>query len=68
MRSGEEVKIGIFKDSDTKMVKHGGGKMSQQHKKARAKFLRLTQADGKKNDASYMKSVDKFITKCGGPP
>ena len=50
-----------------KMVKHGRGDMSQQHKKARAKFLRLTQADGKKNDASYMKSVEYLITKYGGP-
>ena len=67
MRSGEEVNIGHVKDSGAKLVKHGGGKMYQQHKKARGKLLRLNQSWGEKNDASYMKSVDKFITKCGGP-
>ena len=68
MRSGEEVKIGIFKDSGLMELKRGGGKMYQQHKKDCGKLLQLTHLDGKKNDASYMKSVDKFITKCGGPP
>ena len=67
MRSGEEVKIVLVNNSAAKTVKHGGGQMSQQHKNNCAKFLRLTQAEGKKNDASYMKSVDKFITDCGGP-
>ena len=67
MRSGEEVKIGLVKDSASKMVKHGGGKMYQQHKKARDKFLRLIQAEGKKNYALYMKGVEKFIIGCGGP-
>ena len=66
MRSGEEVNIGLVKDSGTKVVKHGGGNIPQQHKKARGKFLRITQAEGKKNDASYIKSVDGFIIKCGG--
>ena len=67
MRSGEEVNIGFVKGSGKKQVKCGGGKMSQQHKKARGKFLQLTQSEGKKNYALYMKSVDKFITECGGP-
>ena len=67
MYSGEEVNIGVVKDSGAKVVKHGGGRISQKHKKARGKFLRLAQLEGNKNDASYMKSVDKFITECGGP-
>ena len=32
--------------------------MYQQHKNNRDKFLRLTQSEGNKNYASYMKSVD----------
>ena len=67
MRSGEEVKVGIVKDSTANMVKHEGGKMSQQQKKASSKFLRLTEAEENKNDASYIKSVDEFITECSGP-
>ena len=66
-RSSEEVNIGLVKDSSTNMDKPGGGKMSQQNKKSRAKFLQPTQAEGKKNDATYMKSVDGFIKDCSGP-
>ena len=43
MRSGEEVKIILVKDSGAKEVKRGGGKMSQQHKNSRGKVLQLTQ-------------------------
>ena len=64
---GEEVKIVLVKDSTAKMGKHGGEKMSHHHKKNRAKFLRLTQSEEKKNDAAYMKSVDKFINDYDGP-
>ena len=39
MRSGEEVNIGLVKDSAAKTGKHGGGKMYQQHKKNHDKFL-----------------------------
>ena len=39
MRSGEEVNIGLVKDSDKNTVKHGRGCMSQQNKNNRAKFL-----------------------------
>ena len=60
MRSGEEVKIGLVKDSGANEVKHGD-------KKSCCKFLRLNQSKGKKNEASLMKSVDEFITRCGGP-
>ena len=67
MRSGEEVNIGLVKDSGAKVVKYGGGEMSQQHNKASGKFLWLTQSEVNKNYASYMKSVDGFITECGGP-
>ena len=67
MHSDEEVKIVLVKDSTAKMGKHGGEKMSHHHKKNRAKFLRLTQSEEKKNDAAYMKSVDKFINNCDGP-
>ena len=67
MCSGEEVNIGLVKDSTAKTVKHGRGKIYQHQKKNRAKFLQLTQAEGKKNDALYMKSVDKFITNQGSP-
>ena len=67
MRSGEEVNIGLVKDSAAKTGKHGRGKMSQQHKKNRVKLPRLSQAEGKKNDASYMKSVENFINDCDGP-
>ena len=66
MRSGKEVKIGLVKNSATKTVKYGGGNMYQQNKKARAKLIQLTQVEGYKNGASYMKAVDKFITECGG--
>ena len=41
--------------------------MSSKYKKDPGRFLRLTQSKGKKNDASYMKIVDEFITGCGGP-
>ena len=44
MHSVKEVEIGIVKNSAAKTVKHGGGKMPQQHKKAREKFPQLTQA------------------------
>ena len=64
MSSGEEVDIGLIKDRYAKTGKHGEGKMSQHHKKNCAKFLRLSQAEGKKNDVLYMKSVDKFINDC----
>ena len=48
MRSGEEVIIGLVKDSATKTGKPGGGKMPQQYKKSRAKFLQLIQPEEKK--------------------
>ena len=48
VRSVEEVKIGLVKDSAANTGKHGGGGISQHHKKNRAKFLPLTQAGGKK--------------------
>ena len=67
MRYGEEVKIGILKDGGTKEIKHGGWKMYPHQKKDRTKFLRLNQSKGRKNDASYMKSLYDFITGCGGP-
>ena len=67
MRSGEEVNIGLVKYGGAKEIKHGGGKISSHHKKSRTKFLRLTQYKGKKNDASFMKIFDEFITGCGGP-
>ena len=67
IRSGEEVNIGLVKDSATKTGKPGGGKMSQHHKNSRVKFLRLSQSEGKKNEAAFMKSVDEFINNCGGP-
>ena len=40
--------------------------MSQQHKKIRAKVLRVTQTEGNKNYTSFMKNVDKFILDCVG--
>ena len=49
MRSVEEVPIGIVKDSGAKQIKHGGGKMSQQHNKDYGKFIQLTLEEGKKN-------------------
>ena len=66
MRSGEEVEIGLVKDSAAKTGKRVGGKMSQQHKNNCSKFLQLTQSEGKKNDAAYLKSVEEFINGCGG--
>ena len=66
MRSGEEVMIVIVKDSTAKTGKPGSSKMSQHHKKDRAKFLVLSQAEGNKKDNVYMKSVDGFINECGG--
>ena len=66
VRSGEEVNIGLINDSSAKEFKRGGGEMYSHHKKACTKFLRLTQSEGKKNDASLMNSVDEFITGCGG--
>ena len=39
MHSGEEVNIGLVKDGSANTGKHGGWKISQQHKKDRAKFL-----------------------------
>ena len=67
MESGEEVKIGLVKYGSTKETKRGGGKMSSYNKKARTKFIRLAQPKGKNSDASFMKSVDEFITGCSGP-
>ena len=67
MWSGEEVNIGLVKDGGAKEIKCGGGKMSSHHKKDRTKFLRLNQSKGRKNDASYMKSLYDFITGCCGP-
>ena len=67
MCSGEEVNIGLVKDSTAKTVKHGRGKIYQHHKKNCAKFIQLPQAEVKKNDALYMKSVDEFITNYGSP-
>ena len=67
MRSGEEVKIVLAEDSSSKTGRIVGGKMYQQHKNIRAKFLRLIQSEGKKNDAMYMKSVNEFINNCGCP-
>ena len=66
MKSGEEVKIGLVKDGSAKETKHVGGGIFSHQKKARTKFLQLDQSKGKKNYASYMKGVDKFITGCGG--
>ena len=66
MRSGAEVNIGLVKGSGVKEIKHGGGKMSSHHKKAHTTFLQLTQSEGKKIDASFMKSVDGFFIGCGG--
>ena len=68
MRSDEEVKIGLAKNSGEKDVKYRGGKMYQHNKKACGKLPRLNHSEKKKNDASYMKSLEEFITKCGGPP
>ena len=68
MHFDEEVKIGPVKNSGAKDIKCRGGKMYQHNKKACGKLLRLNHSEKKKNDASYMKSVDKFITKCGSPP
>ena len=67
MRYGEEVNIGLVKDGGAKEIKHWGGKISSHHKKARTKFLLLTQYEGKKKDALFMKIFDEFITGCGGP-
>ena len=68
MRYGEEVKIGLVKDNSAKTGKPGGVNMYQQHKKSRSRFIRLTQLEGRKNGASYMKDIDEFILDCGGPP
>ena len=67
MKSGKEVNIGLVKDVNTKDTKRGGGDISLHHKNSCAKFLRLTQSKGEKNDSSFMKNVDKFITGCGVP-
>ena len=67
IKSGEEVRIGIVKYGSVNKTKLGGGDMSLHHKKACTKFLQLNQSEGKKNDASFMKSVEEFITRCGGP-
>ena len=40
LRSGEDVKIGIVKDDAMNTGGTGGGKVLQQHKKSRSKFLR----------------------------
>ena len=40
LRSGEDVKIGIVKDDAMNTGGPGGGKIHQQHKKSRSKFLR----------------------------
>ena len=64
---GEEVKIVLVKDSGAKEVKHGERKISQQHKKACGKLLRLNQSEEGGDYSSYMKSADKLITECGGP-
>ena len=48
VRSGEEVNVGLVKDISAKMGKYGGGKMSQHHKNNPAKFLQLSQAEGRK--------------------
>ena len=66
MRSVEEVKIGIVKDNTVNMGRPAGWKISQQHKKIRAKFLRVTQTEGNKNYTSFMKNVDEFILDCVG--
>ena len=66
MRFGKEVKIVLVKDRAAKTIKHGGGKIPQQQNMDRDKFLRINQSEGKKNDALYLKIVDKFITECGG--
>ena len=67
MRSGEEVNIVLVKYNAVNTGRPGWRKMYQYHNKSRAKFPRLSQSEGKKNDAVYMKSVDKFINDCGGP-
>ena len=65
MRSVEEVKIGIVKDNTVNMGRPAGWKISQQHKKIRAKFLQITQTEVNKNYTSFMKNVDEFILDCG---
>ena len=66
--SGEDVKIWLVKDNAMKTGGPGGGKMYQQHKKSLSKFLRLTQSEGRKNDAVYMRDVNNFIFCWDGPP
>ena len=41
--------------------------MYSHHKKSRTKSILLAQYKGRKNNASFMNSVDEFITGCGGP-
>ena len=67
MHSGEEVEIWIVKDSAANTGKPGGMNIYQQHMNNCDKFLQLTQSEGEKNEAAYMKIVDKFINDWGGP-
>ena len=63
----KRFKIGLVKYRAVKTAKHAEGKISQQPKNNRAKFPQLHQAEGKKNEVSYTKSVETFITNCVGP-
>ena len=49
-------------------LNRGGGKVSAQHKKSRAKFLRINKKESRKTDAAYMKEVDNFISGCNATP
>ena len=61
MQSSEGVNIGLLKYSYENTGKTGGMNISQQHMNNCDKFLQLTQSEGEKNEAAYMKIVDKFI-------
>ena len=65
MKLGEELKIGLVRDGSAKYNKHGGGKLSLQHKNIRNKFLLLNQTDGNKNNPDFMKGIDELIMGLG---
>ena len=61
MQSSEGINIGLVKYSSENTGKPGGMNIYQQHMNNCDKFLQLTQSEGEKNEAAYMKIVDKFI-------
>ena len=55
-----------MKEGGVKENRHGGGKLSSQNKKLRAKLLRLTRTDGKQ-DPSVTKDLDDLLRSVGPP-